>query len=131
MCVTHPKIHTESRQVGIVFYALIQSILEYASPLFLNTCSYLEFKFVSLCKRVFLVIHGYDTEKCDECNILDIHGRRQILAMKLFDDAASSERHILHHLLPNFSQRNNRLILPHARTKRKTDGFLFTCNERL
>ena len=35
----------------MIFYALIQSILDYASPIFLNANVYLDSKFVSLCKR--------------------------------------------------------------------------------
>ena len=119
----------------IVFYALVQSILDYASSLFINAPAYLESKFLSICKRAFRVIHGHDVKSCNECDILNFHSRRKFLAMKLFDDALSSHAHVLHNLLPPFSHRSNRLVLPFARTKRKSDGFVFTCsklyNERL
>ena len=116
-------------ELVVVFYALIQSVLDYASSLFLNTQVYLNSKFVSLCKRAFRIIHGHAVYTCNTCNILDVQSRRQLLAMKLFNDALSSSAHVLHNLLPRVSNRSNRLILPHARTKRKIDGFVFTCSK--
>lgn len=116
-------------ELVIVFYALIQSIFDYASPVFLNAHAYLDLRIVSLCKRAFRIIHGYDVKACNQCNILDVHKRRQCLAMKLFECALHSSTHVLHNLLPAFSHRSNRLILPHARTKRKTEGFVFSCSK--
>ena len=113
----------------MVFYSLIQSILDYASPLFLNANAYLDSKFSFLCKRAFRIIHGFDIKSCTSCDLLNVQRRRRFLAMKLFREALFSPSHVLHLLLPKFSHRSNRLILPFARTKRKTDSFVFSCSK--
>ena len=115
-------------EMVIVFYALIQSVLDYASPLFLNNHAYLDVKFVSLCKRAFRIIHGFGVKACNDCDILNVYERRKFLSIKLFEKALYSRSHVLHYFLPNLSPRSNRLILPSARTKRKIDGFVFSCS---
>ena len=113
----------------MVFYSLIQSILDYASPLFLNVNAYLDLKLTFLCKRAFRIIHGFEVKSCNSCDILNVQRRRRFLAMKLFQEALFSPTHVLHQLLPKFSHRSNRLILPFSRTKRKTDSFVFCCSK--
>ena len=111
-----------------VFSALIQSLLDYASPVFLNPGSVLDAKLLALCKRAFRIIHDKDVVSCHDCNILDFQSRRQSLASKLFVDILSRPDHILHSHLPCISHRSRRLILPYVRTKRRSDGFMFSCS---
>ena len=114
-------------QLVSVFIAIILSVMDYASPVFLNCGSCLNSKLLSMCKRAFRIIHGFDVRRCDRCNIFDIEKRRKFLALKLFRNALFSVDHILHNLLPHFSCRSNRLILPHVRTTRRVESFIFTC----
>ena len=120
------KPFLDHNELVTVFYALIQSLFDYASPLFMNAPDYLDSKVISLCKRAFRIIHGSSVESCHLCDMLAPIKRREVLAMRLFKDALLSPLHMLHGLLPPFSQRSRRLILPRARTQRKTDAFIFT-----
>jgi hypothetical protein len=122
-------------QLVLALNAIVLPLLDYASPVYLNCSNFLNSKLVALCKRAFRIIHGYDVKTCDNCNFLEVLERRKTLSLKLFEKALFSPNHMLHHLLPPFSHRSKRLILPFARTKRKTDGFVFGCsvlyNEKL
>ena len=111
----------------MVFHATILSLLDYASPVFLNAGSTLDSSFVSLCKRAFRIIHG-PHRHCDKCNFLDIYKRRLTLSMKLFNDAMMSESHVLHNLVPSFSVRSKRIVIPSVRTTRRVKGFFFSCS---
>jgi hypothetical protein len=115
-------------QLVLTFQALIQPLYEYASPVFLNASNNLNLKLLSLCKRAFRIVHGYNVKTCQLCNFFDISERRISLAMKLFVKALYTTNHVLHELLPPFSRRSNRLILPFARTKRQTDSFVIACS---
>ena len=110
-----------------IFHALIQSLLDYASPVFLNAGSSLDSSFVVLCKRAFRIIHGPD-KYCKSCDFLQVYRRRLHLSMKLFDQALSSPSHVLHDLIPPFSTRSARIILPFVRTSRRAKGFFFHCS---
>ena len=94
-----------------------------------NVPVYLDSKLLYLCKRAFRIIHGFEVKKCDKCDVMEMTKRRRTLAMKLFKEALFCPEHILNHLLPPFSHRSKRIILPRARTKRKTDGFVFSCSK--
>ena len=114
-------------QLVNVFYAIIQSLMDYASPVFMNAGSSLDATLMSICKRAFKIIHGPDTQ-CSQCNFIDVYERRVMLSMRLFRNAFSSESHVLHHLLPSTSQMNSqRIMLPFVRTSRRAKGFFFSC----
>ena len=51
-------------QLVSVFYAIIQSLLDYASPVFLNPGVNFDSQILSLCKRAFRIIHGQDCHFC-------------------------------------------------------------------
>ena len=112
----------------MVFSAIIQSLLDYASSVFLNPGFCLDSQLRLLCKRAFRIIHYNVSGTCEKCDFLNVQERRQTLAMKLFRLSLLSSDHLLHHLLPNFSHRSKRLILPFVRTKRRADGFVFSCS---
>ena len=114
-------------QLVSVFNAIFLSVLDYASPVFLNCGSSLNSKLLRICKRAFRIIHGFETRQCELCDIFNIDNRRKMLALKLFKNALLSVDHVLHDLLPQFSCRSNRLILPHVRTKRRVESFIFSC----
>ena len=115
-------------QLVLTFKALIQPLFEYASPVFLNASNNLNLKLMSLCKRAFRIVHGYNVKSCENCNFFDFYERRTSLAMNLFVKALFSPNHVLHELLPRFSRRSNRLILPFTRTKRQAESFVIACS---
>ena len=118
-------------QLVVVFNAIVRSIMDYASPVFLNPGSLLDSRLEHLCKRAFRIVHGVGTDvcACDKCDMLDIHTRRTNLALSLFIKALHNPHHILHPLLPPVSHRSHRLILPHITTSRRKNGFVFSCSE--
>ena len=111
------------------FDSIIQSVLDYGATVFMNCGVCLNARMLRLCKRAFRIIHNFDVKICDKCNILDIEHRRISLALKLYKTAIFSDNHVLHHLLPPFSCRSNRLILPHCRTARRAESFVFYCSQ--
>ena len=111
----------------LVFHGIIQSLLDYASPVFLNAGKKLDSLFYSICKRAYHIIHGSDAT-CSKCNFLCVYERRLMLSMKLFNQISLSESHILHDLIPPLSSRSKRLILPAVRTSRCIKGFFFFCS---
>ena len=115
-------------QLIVVFYALIQSSFDYSCPLFMNAGVTLDSRLISLCKRAFHIIHGRDVRICNECNLMDVTNRRRFFSLKLFNSALSSPHHLLHDLLPPFSHRSRRLILPPVRTSRRLESFVMACS---
>jgi hypothetical protein len=115
-------------QLVSVFNAIILSVMDYGSHVFLNCGSGLNSKLLSVCKRAFRIIHGFHVTRCDRCNFFELDKRRKFLALKLFRNALNSADHVLHNLLPHFSCRSNRIILPHVRTKRRLGSFISTCS---
>ena len=111
----------------LVFNAIILSVIDYACPVFLNCGICLSSKLVAICKRAFRIIHGYDVRSCPNCNMLDIEDRRKQLSLKLFKTALFSCDHVLHDILPPFSCRSNRLVLPFVRTTRRLNSFVCSC----
>ena len=81
-----------------VFHVIIQSLLDYASPVFLNAGSFMDALFISLRKRAFHIIHGSHNH-CHTCNFSDVDNRRLQLSMKLFNHTKSSASHVLHDLV--------------------------------
>ena len=59
------------------------------------------------------------------CDILDVSDRRYVLAMRLFNEARNDREPILHNLVPETSDRSNRIILPYIRTTRRINSFFF------
>ena len=88
------------------FCSSIRSLLEYACPVFMNPGIGLNAKFVSLCKRAFRIIHGYENITCYDCCMLDVHDRREMLSLRLFLQALENPLHSLHSILPNQSCRS-------------------------
>ena len=114
-------------QPVIVYNSIVRSLLDYASPVFLNPGSVQNARLLRVCKRAFRIIHGFDSRDCDKCSFFDLHKRRQDLALRLFKSALSNSDHILHSLLPRTSHRSKRLILPQVTTSRRLNGFVFSC----
>lgn len=116
-------------ELVLVFNAVIRSLMEYASPVFLNPGIVLDHSFLSLCKRAFRIIHGTNVKICESCNMLNLVDRRKALSLKLFKQVIDSHDHVLRKFVPRKSAHSNRLILPTAKSKRRTDGFFFAASK--
>ena len=117
-------------QLVNVFNCIMRSVIDYASQVFLNPGSSLDLRLLRLCKRAFYIIHGRHTRSCNNCDLLNVHERRKQLAMKLFNNALSDPDHVLHRLIPQTSDRSDRVILPHVRHTRRVSSFVFYCAAR-
>jgi hypothetical protein len=113
-------------QLVCVYNCIIRSVIDYASSVFLNPGSGLDRKLLSVCKRAFRIIHGFEVRDCDKCCMLKLCDRRKTLALRLFRQALCDPSNVLHCLLPHLSHRSHRVILPRAKTLRRTNGFVFS-----
>ena len=111
-----------------VFNHCIQSIIEYASPVFLNPGSSMNDKLIRLCrpKRAFHIIHGVGSRPCNRCKMFDLLERREKMSLSMFLAALHDPNHVIHPLLPKLSQRSSRVILPAINTARRANGFVFS-----
>jgi len=118
----------------LVYNCIIRSVMDYASPVYINPGVSCGKRLRRLCKRAYRIIHGQD-DSCNLCDMLNMTVRRELLSMRLFQKAKDDTHHILHRLLPHTSNRSDRLILPTVRTTRRMQGFVFACamchNEKL
>ena len=114
-------------QLVFTFNQTIRSILDYASPVFLNAGSSFDVKLDRLCKRAFRIIHGRNVNLCTKCDLFGLAERRRILAMRIFSAARKESKHMLHNIIPRQSSRSSRLLLPKVNTKRRAQSFAFSC----
>ena len=99
-------------QLVIVYKSLIISLMDYASPVFLNPGSTLDSRLYALCKRAFRIVHGVGIRSCSNCDMFDFRFRRAHSSQNLFMTSLRNPAHILHPLLPHTLHRRNRLLLP-------------------
>ena len=114
-------------QLVSVFNAIIRSVMDYASPVFLNPGKCSDQRLLRICKRAFYIIHGRKSKYCKDCNMFNVTERRQLLSVRLFDVIKNDKLHILHDLVPKASVRSQRLILPHVQHSRRINDFFFFC----
>ena len=110
-----------------VFNAIIRSVIEYASPVFVNPGKVLDSRLIHLCIRAYRIIHGFENKNCPYCIMSDVVSRRKMLAQRFFMTILNDRTHLLHPLAPSFSDRSKRIILPYASTSRKINSFFFYC----
>lgn len=110
-----------------VFNAIIRSVIDYSSAVFVNPGKVLDSRLVRLCIRAYKIIHG-TLKNCQYCNMTDVIQRRHMLAMSLFVKVLNDHNHLLYPLIPKVSERSNRIILPHVKTIRKVNAFFFFCS---
>ena len=115
-------------QLVLVFTALVQSLMDYASQVFMNPGYTQRAKFKIFCNRAFRIIHGPRIMNCDNCNILSPDVRRQALSLQFFKRILAHPDHILHRHVPPISKRSQRLVLPFVRTSRRANSFFFSCS---
>ncbi|MEL7307980.1 MAG: reverse transcriptase family protein, partial [Pseudomonadota bacterium] len=73
-------------QLILVFNSVIRSLMDYASPVFVNAGAVLNDQLSTICKRAYRIIHGFDRDYrvCNRCSLPDIAERRKELSLKLF-----------------------------------------------
>ena len=112
-------------ELVLVFNSCIRSILEYASPVFVNPGSTLTNKLNRICKRAFRIIHG-ESPSCELCDMFNLSDRRNMATLRLFLSALHDPNHVINSLIPKLSDRSSRVILPGIRTTRRANGFVFS-----
>lgn len=104
-----------------VYFATIQSVIDYASPAFAFLPQYLEYKLERITKRAHYMICGFS---CSQSCLPNPKSRRLILAKKLFTAAENDREHILHHIMPHRLPRSNHLFIEHSHTNRRIHEFI-------
>jgi len=105
-----------------VYCALIRSLFEYASPIFLGISKSISSKLTSLQNRAHRIICG---ENCTKDCLPDLGDRRLTLARKMFTSMQVSDNHPLRTLLPERNpNRNQTLTLPTINTNRRRNTFI-------
>lgn len=103
-----------------VFIALIRSLIEFASPLFVALPEYLNDKLLRFFKRCHRIVHGFACE----CDIfLHLVERRYIAASKLFKAAEENPEHALHQIIPERLPRSNQYYIKFSQTTRRRKCF--------
>ena len=104
----------------LIYQAIIRSLMEYCSPLFVKLSVRNSTLLDKLQKRSHRIICHQDC-KCDLLE--DLRLRRRHAAITFFNKVASFERHPLHFLCPPRSCRSERFLQPYCRTSRRLYSF--------
>ena len=106
-------------ELKLVYSALVRSVIEYCSPLFLGMTSTDKQRLERLQKRFHKMLCG---QYCDAECLISLEDRRMQLSLK-FLQKMNDKNHILHHELPPLSS-TGRFILPPRCTNRRSRSFI-------
>ena len=113
----------------MIFNSIVRSILEYCSPLFVGLSLENSKRLERVQRRFHRFLCGKD---CEQHFFVTLSQRREKAALKLFDQAMSSD-HILHPLVPSVS-RSGRVCVPSVIHERRLRSFFvkasFLFNQR-
>ena len=112
------KANLSNDSLILVYFALIRSILEYCSPLFIGLNKTECYKLEKMQKRFHRILCGTD---CDRHKFETLCFRRNHAAVTLFKDAMACN-HILNKYMPMFS-RSGRAILQNISQERRLKSF--------
>lgn len=116
------KTFLNKEDLLMLYTLLVQSHLDYCSPLYVGSISSADKaevrKFVSRCHRIIC-----GPQCMQEC-IPDIDSRRMSLATNLFNAALNNPSHVLHELLPPFLPSGRRLAIPPHISCRRANSFI-------
>ena len=108
-----------------VYFATVRSILEYASPAFVNLPVGLSNMLEKLQNRFHKLICGSNANlECSCGRFTTLSSRRQISATRLFKKASNDPNHILHPIIPKRSARSNRFIQPPSNTSKFRNSYI-------
>ena len=120
--VLRPLLSNE--ELVAIYFGLIRSILEYASPTFVNLPEHLEKRINRIQKRAHWLVCRTHPSSCT-CEMFEaLRDRRLKAAMKLYTKASLDPRHILHDIIPPRSTRTGRYIQPLSTTSRHCVTFV-------
>ena len=113
-----------SYQLCTVYFGIIRSVLEYASPSFGNLPKDLNKSLEKIQNRCHRLICNVASSKECSCDRFDsLLARREFAIMKLFT-CASNSNHVLHPIMPQQSHRSHRYIQPFCKTTRFLNSFI-------
>ena len=123
---------TSADDLKLIYFSLIRSLFDYASPVFVHLPLCLDLKIEKFQNRVHKLIcslpKDFRATNCPCQSFPTVKERRQTSAMKLFRNAAQNTNHILHDIMPSLSQRTGRFIQPTAASSRHRNSFVpYTC----
>jgi len=112
-------------QLHLAYTAMIRSVLEYASPVFVGLGKKLSKYLSKIDNRAHRIIYNipYDSEynvMCG-CNKDIITNRRLLASSNLFKQIQNNHLHILQHRVPSFTHK--RFIQPYCRTTKRLNSF--------
>ena len=110
-----------TKELLIIYYATIRSLLEYASPLLIGLNDTDCYKLEILQKRALRVIYYPNPIPS---NHISLKNRRVHQAKKLFNKAQESPSHALHHLIPPILPRSGAFRQPPSRTTIRLNSFI-------
>lgn len=100
-----------------VYCATIQSIYDYACPLFVKMPTYLRSKIDKILKRGHRIF-------CNNCTCsIDTSTRTIALTRNLFTNVHKETSHTLKKFLPRYNERSGRYILDHYKSTRRLNSF--------
>lgn len=115
------KPHTTQDELHQVYIAIIRSIFDYCSQVFVHLPVKLTHKIRRIEKRAHRLIFG-DEKKCD-CLLDGLEQRREKLSLNLFTATLSNSHHPLYNMLPGALRHKSRLASFQCRTKRRKNSF--------
>ena len=107
-----------------VYFALIRSILEYNSPLFVGLSKREENIIDKLQRRCHRIICS---DSCTKNCLPSLSERRKQKAMQLFKRAIEEKNHPLNDIMPHTLPRSHKLSIPYCRTKCRQTSFVPYC----
>ena len=103
-----------------VFSALIRSVIEFASPLFVALPVYLDTRILHFLKRCHRLVHGFE---CECTMFSQLVTRRNNAAVKLFRAAEHNPQHSLHHIIPARLPKSKQYNISFCHTTRRQKCF--------
>ena len=105
-----------------IFHCTVESVMEYAAPLFGRLKRDIVDEMSSLYKRCKRIVCPPSCS-CDNVP-LDIQSHRDRVALKLLHDAEVNESHPLHSLVPSRHRFCNKYVVPCCFTERRRNTFI-------
>ena len=110
-----------AKELTLVYYSMIRSLLEYCSPLFIGLNKRNCAKLDRIQNRFHYFICNKSTD-CDCDTLEDLCNRRKIAAVNLYNKISSKPFHILQATFPKITRKQ--FIQPFSRTTRRLNSFI-------
>ena len=114
----------DSNDLHRIYNALIRSVLDYCSPVFVSLNVSLSKKLERIDKRAHRIIFRQDEQRTCACGRGNIRERRIQMSLKLFQKINKSDKHILHHILPKKLKYTGKFNIHYCRTQKCQQSFI-------